>query len=141
MKFSVSFHVLGKHRVARTLRVARQLQIFLGDVRRVAANLHVWTVGFEVPAQRIDVLAPAIVVPAALAVLVILVWSHWSLYAFKMSLERLVVPGPPRRWRPERRPKGRDLVRELFGLNHFWLITSGRVPYPGYPCWHFQHRR
>jgi hypothetical protein len=30
---------------------------------------------------------------------------------------------------------GKDLVRELFRLNHFWLITSGRVPYPGYPCW------
>jgi hypothetical protein len=71
--------VFGQHRIARRLGVTRKLEVFLRDVGRVTTHLYVRTVGFEVPAERVDVLAPTIVVTPALTVLVILVWSHWSL--------------------------------------------------------------
>ena len=92
--------ILGKNRVARGLGVAGELEIFLRDVRRITPDFHIRSVGFEVPAQRVDVLAPAIVVPAALAVLVVLVWSHRSIYAFKMSLWVALFSGPLHQWRP-----------------------------------------
>ena len=134
--------ILGQNRIAGGLGVARQLEIFLRHMRRIAAHLHVRTVRFEVPAQRIDVLAPAIVVPAALAVLVALVGSHWSIYAFKMSLWVALILRPAMSPAPKTGgPQGRGLFRELFQLNHFGLITSGRVPHPEYPRWLIQRRR
>ena len=140
--FGVLEVVLGQNRVAGGLGVARQLEIFLRHMRRIAAHLHVRTVRFEVPAQRIDVLAPAIVVPAALAVLVALVGSHWSIYAFKMSLWVALILRPAMSPAPKTGgPQGRGLFRELFQLNHFGLITSGRVPHPEYPRWLIQRRR
>jgi hypothetical protein len=88
------------------------------------------------------VLAPAIVVPAALAVLVALVGSHWSIYAFKMSLWVALILRPAMSPAPKTGgPQGRGLFRELFQLNHFGLITSGRVPHPEYPRWLIQRRR
>src|SRR5690606_22089667 len=100
------------------LRIAGELQIFLRDMGRVAAHLHIRAVGFEVPAQWVDVLAPAIVVPAPLAVLVVLVGSHRSIYAFKMSLwvewsEARCTSGAQ-----SGGPEGRERVRELCRLNH-----------------------
>jgi hypothetical protein len=86
--FGVLQIVLSEDRIPGGLRIASELQVFFRDVGGIAAHLHVRSVGFEISTQRIDVLAPAIVVPAALTVLVvvILVWSHRSIYAFKMSL-------------------------------------------------------
>jgi hypothetical protein len=63
--------ILRHHRIAAGLRIARQLQIFLGDMGGIAAHLHVRTVALEIAGQRIDVFASA--VPATLPVLVILI--------------------------------------------------------------------
>ncbi|SFZ85798.1 hypothetical protein SAMN02983003_2968 [Devosia enhydra] len=63
--FGVLEIILRHHRVARSLRIARQLHVFFGDVGGIAAQLHVRPVAFEAPVQRIEVLAPAIVVVAA----------------------------------------------------------------------------
>src|SRR5690606_12851249 len=68
--------VLGHDVVTGGLGVARELQVLLGNVGGVAAHLHVGAVAFIVPAQRVEVLAPAIVVPAPRPVLVLLVRSH-----------------------------------------------------------------
>jgi hypothetical protein len=69
--------VLGHHRVTARLRIARQLEVFLGDMGGIAAHLHVRSIAFEIAGQRIDVLASA--VPATLPVFVVLVGSHLSL--------------------------------------------------------------
>jgi len=63
--------ILRHHRIAARLGVAGELEIFLGDMGRVAANLHIRSIALEIAGQRIDVLASAI--PATLPVLVILV--------------------------------------------------------------------
>ena len=39
--------VLAEHRVARRLGIARKREIFLGDVRGCAPDLHIRSVGFE----------------------------------------------------------------------------------------------
>ena len=46
-------------RVAAGVRVARELQIFFGDVMCVAANLHIGTIGFIGTGERVG--SPAIV--------------------------------------------------------------------------------
>ena len=127
--------VLGKDRIPRGLRIASELQIFFRDVGGVAAHLHVRSIGFEIPAQRIDVLAPAIVVPAPLAVLVVLVGSHRSRYAFKMSLwvewsEARYTSGAHKGG-----PEGRERVRELCGLNHMGSSRRAGFRVRGYPRW------
>ena len=66
--------VLGHDRVARSLRVARQLHVALGDVSGVAADLHVRAVALEIARQGIDVLAS--VIASTRTVLVLLVRSH-----------------------------------------------------------------
>ena len=48
--------VLGGHRVSRRLRVAGKLNIFLGDVRRISADLDVGSVELENPRHRVLVL-------------------------------------------------------------------------------------
>ena len=69
--FGVLEIVLCHHRVAARLRVAGQLEILLGDMGGIAANLHVGTGALEIPRQRINVLAATIA--TALPVLVILI--------------------------------------------------------------------
>jgi hypothetical protein len=59
--------ILRQHRVAGGLRIASERQIFLGDVRRGAADLHVRAVGFETARKRI--LALPIPVAATAAIL------------------------------------------------------------------------
>ena len=62
--------VLGEHRVAGRLRVAGERQIFLGDMRRGAADLHIRAVGFETARKRILALPiPVVVVAASAAIL------------------------------------------------------------------------
>ena len=56
--------VLCQHRIARSLRVAGKCLIFLGDMRRGAADFHIRSVGLEAARQRIVAL-PVVVVPAA----------------------------------------------------------------------------
>ena len=56
-------------------RIARELNIFLGDMRGSAANLDIRAVGIERPGQRIGSLA---VGPAAHPLLVLLVLPHMS---------------------------------------------------------------
>ena len=45
--------IFGRHRIARALRVARELDVFLRDVRGGAADLHVGPVRLVDPRQRI----------------------------------------------------------------------------------------
>ena len=45
--------VFRRHRIARTLRVARELKIFFRDVRRRSADFHVRSVGLVDPRQWI----------------------------------------------------------------------------------------
>jgi hypothetical protein len=62
--------ILGEHRVAGRLRVAGERQIFLGDMRRGAADLHIRAVGFETARKRILALPiPVVVVAASAAIL------------------------------------------------------------------------
>ena len=74
--------ILGGHRVARRLRVARKLDVFLGDVRRISADLHVGSVGLENPRHRVLVLAVVVVMMLLLLIvttahpLVVLTVSH-----------------------------------------------------------------
>jgi hypothetical protein len=63
--FGVLQVVLGKHRVAGGLRVARQLHVFLGDMRRIATDFNVRPGRFEAARERILALAVVIVVAAA----------------------------------------------------------------------------
>jgi len=72
--FGVLEVILRHHRIAARLGIARQLQIFLGDMRGIATHLHVRTVALEITGQRIDVLAST--VPAPLPVLILVVGSH-----------------------------------------------------------------
>ena len=66
--------VLRHHRIPGRLRVAGQLQIFLGDMSGIATDLHVRAVALIVPRQRINMLAPAIA--ATLPVLILIIGSH-----------------------------------------------------------------
>ena len=61
-------------RIARGLRVARQLEIFFADVMGCSTNFHIGAARFVGPRQRIRPLA--IVVGAAAHTFVILSWSH-----------------------------------------------------------------
>jgi hypothetical protein len=60
--------VLREHRVAGGLRVASERKIFLGDMCRGTADLHIRTVGFETARKRILAL-PIPVVAASAAIL------------------------------------------------------------------------
>src|SRR5690606_37434231 len=62
------------YRVPARLGIARQLQVFLGNVGGIAAHLHVGAIALVAPGKRIDVLAPAVTAP--LPVLVLVVGSH-----------------------------------------------------------------
>ncbi|MGK2227479.1 MAG: hypothetical protein ACI9GK_001296 [Devosia sp.] len=66
--------ILRHHRVTARLGVAGELQIFLGDMGRVAAHLYIRTIALEIAGQRINVLASA--VPTALPVFILIIGSH-----------------------------------------------------------------
>jgi hypothetical protein len=53
--------ILGQHRIAGRLGIARERHIFLGDVSGRAAQLHIRTIAFEAPRQRILAFALLIV--------------------------------------------------------------------------------
>ena len=57
--------IFGRHRIAGALRVARELDVFLRDMRGGAADLHVGSVRLVDPRQRILALAVVIVVVAS----------------------------------------------------------------------------
>jgi len=67
--------ILRRHRVARRLRIARELDIFLGDMRRCAADFDVGSVRLVDPGEGIVALA---VSPPHTLVLTV---SHGSLFA------------------------------------------------------------
>ena len=73
--------ILRCNRIAGTLRIAGELQIFFGDMRSRAANFYVWSIGFIYPGQGILMVmvmaAFAITTPHALVLTV----SHGSLFA------------------------------------------------------------
>ncbi|OJU21674.1 MAG: hypothetical protein BGN84_05845 [Afipia sp. 62-7] len=79
--FGVLVVIFGGNRIARTARVAGELNIFLGNMRSGAANLDVGSVGLEDPGHRV-LAAPVIVVvivvviPAAHTLVVIRAVSH-----------------------------------------------------------------
>ena len=78
---SVLIIVFRRDRIARRVRVARELDVFLGDMRRRSANLDVGTVRFEHPRHGILVFAMiiivvVIIVVAAAHALVVLNVSH-----------------------------------------------------------------
>jgi hypothetical protein len=85
--------VLRRHRVARGLRVARQLHVFLGDVVGSPADFHVGTVGFVDPRERI--LALAVSPPHAFVLTV----SHgfWFVFSVVRRPSRRFSPRPTRR--------------------------------------------
>src|SRR5882672_8365398 len=75
--------ILGGHRIARAAGVARQLDVFFGDVRCGAANLDVGSVGLEHPRHRvlaapvvIIVVVIVVVVPVAHPLVIVLTVSH-----------------------------------------------------------------
>jgi hypothetical protein len=71
--------VLRHHRVARSLGITRQLDVFFSDMGGVAAHLHIGSIALEIARERIDVLATAIAAARTVLVAVIvvlLVWSH-----------------------------------------------------------------
>jgi len=67
------------NRITRTLRIASELKILFGDMRRRTANFHVRSVGLKNPGQWILMVAAAftITTPHALVLTV----SHGSLFA------------------------------------------------------------
>ena len=64
--FGVLIVVFRRYRVARALRVARELNVFLRDVRRRTADLHIRPVRFVDPRQRILAFAVTTASPHAL---------------------------------------------------------------------------
>src|SRR5262245_21217637 len=83
--FGVVEIIFGAHRIARRLRVARELDIFVGDVRGRATDLHVRPIGLVDPGER--VLTLAVAPPHALVLTV----SHGLLFTHS-QLWRLDVP-------------------------------------------------
>jgi len=57
---------LRRHRIARTLRIARELDVFFRDMRGGAADLHVGSVRLIDPRQRILAFAMTAAAPHAL---------------------------------------------------------------------------
>jgi hypothetical protein len=73
--------VLGGDRIARGARIARELDVFLGDVGGGAADLDVGPVGFVDPGHRVlaapvVIMIVAIVVPVTHPLVVVLTVSH-----------------------------------------------------------------
>src|SRR5206468_7494306 len=93
--------ILGRDRVAGRARVARQLDVFFGDVRGGAANLDIGSVRFEHPGHRV-LTTPVIVVVIVIIIpvthpLVVLTVSHVSPFIPALKLcscrRSLIQPG------------------------------------------------
>ena len=83
--------VLRQNSIARRLRITCERLIFLGDMGRCSADLHIGTVGFKTTrkwilslAARVDrrtavavAVAVAIIAAATATILLMLTWSHW----------------------------------------------------------------
>jgi hypothetical protein len=65
--------ILSQHRIAGRLRVARECQIFLGNMRRRAANFYVRAVRLETARQRVLLMLPVAIV-ALMIVVAIIIW-------------------------------------------------------------------
>jgi hypothetical protein len=79
--FRVLKVIFRRNRIARTLRIARKLQIFFGDVRRRAANFYVRSVGLMDPGQWILMVVVAATFSITTAHAFVLTVSHGSLFA------------------------------------------------------------
>jgi hypothetical protein len=77
--------ILGRHRIAGALRVAGKLKIFLGDVMRSPANLHLRPVRFVNPGERIVMMTAATATAATPVTLVIAVASAHALVVLSVS--------------------------------------------------------
>ena len=70
--------VLGHHRIAGGLGIARQLEVFLGDMLGIAADLDVRTVALEHPVYRISLTTAA--AARSVLMLIMLTLSHSAIY-------------------------------------------------------------
>ncbi len=70
--------ILCQHGIARRLCVARESDVFLGNVRGRTANFHIRAVGFKAPRKRVVMMPTtlAVVVPAAAAAVLLLSLPH-----------------------------------------------------------------
>src|SRR4051794_5191471 len=73
--------ILGRHRIAGTSRVARQLHVFFSHMGGGAANLDIGAVGFENPGHRVlaasvVVVIVIVIVPVTHPLVVVLTVSH-----------------------------------------------------------------
>jgi hypothetical protein len=84
--FRMLIIIFGSDGIAGTLRVARELKIFLGDVRRGPANFHVLPVGLVHSRQWILMMPTLITVTTAHAL--ILTVSHGLLFRNPLDLQR-----------------------------------------------------
>jgi len=72
--------IFRRNRISGTLRVAGELEIFLGDVRRRSANFHVLPVGLVHPRQWILVMVTTLIAIATAHAFVVLTVSHGLLF-------------------------------------------------------------
>ena len=70
--------VLGHHRIAGGLGITRQLEVFLGDMLGIAADLDVRTVALEHPVYRISLTTAA--AARSVLMLIMLTLSHSAIY-------------------------------------------------------------
>jgi hypothetical protein len=97
--FGVLEVVLRQHPVTGRLRIARQLQIFLRNMRWRAAHFHIGSIRFKAARQRVLALthgvimaavavattAVIVVATATTAVLLMLTWPHWRVSSRRFS--------------------------------------------------------
>src|SRR5690606_32151707 len=81
--------VLRHHAVAGTHRVTRQCRVFLGDLLRGAADLHIRTIaligaGERIGAAAIVVVIVVIIIVAAAHAPILLLWPHPILFRLKL---------------------------------------------------------
>ena len=69
--FGVLEVVLSQDVIAGRLRIARQLQVFLGNMRRCTPDLDVGSVGLKAPRQRILAFAVVIIIVVVVVLIVI----------------------------------------------------------------------
>ena len=86
---SVLIIILGGNHISRTLRVARKLEIFFGDVGRRTADFYVLPVGFVNSRQRVLVMPTTLTVTTAHTLVVVLTVSHDLLFRQPLNLRRM----------------------------------------------------
>ncbi len=133
--------VLGKDRIPEDCASRASCRYFSATWAALPRTFTSGPLDLEIPAQRIDVLAPAIVVPGPAGGSCCSAGSHRSRYAFKMSLwvewsEARYTSGAH-----EGRPRRARACSRTVRAEPRGLITSGRVPCPGVPSLAIQRRR